>query len=232
MVGVLSVGSELVEAKEISDGHIPNDHAYVMLGFLQYLGVETKNLGVCPDDGSKIAVKLVEGLNKCDMVITMGGCSVGKKDIVPHVIANLPQTRTLFHGIRVSPGKVTGLSIVEHKPVVMLAGHIVTATAGFFMVALPIMQHRMGFPGHHEAGPISAKLTEDIKTKPGMARFLFARIEYRDGDITARPFGFETNLLSNLVAANSYTLVPENSDVKAGETLAFHCMNQREPVLT
>jgi molybdopterin molybdotransferase len=226
LIGVLSVGDELTEAEKPFEGYQVNDHAYVVLGFLRELGAYTTDLGICPDDEDTITQKLAEGLKRCDMIITMGGGSVGRRDMVPRVLAELPNAKMLFHGIRVSPGKVTGLASVNSKPVVMLAGHIVTAAAGFFMVCLPILRRMLNLPRNQQTSTVDAKLAKDVKTKPKMARFLFARIRVSNGELVAEPFGFETNLLSTLVAANSYALVPQDFLFRAGETLTFALLNQ------
>lgn len=221
MVGVLSVGSELADARDSSRGRIVNDHAYALLGFLREFEAETVNLGVCPDETKKISNKLRDAIQKCDMVITLGGTSVGKKDFVPNAILNLG-AKKMFHGMRMSPGKVNGLMMVRNKPIVMLAGHIVTALAGFCTIVVPILQRMQNMPKQKH---VTALLTEDVKMKAGMDRFLLAQIKNIDGRQTAKPFGLETNLLSSLVSANAYSIVPSDSEPKAGESLEFYPLN-------
>jgi len=222
VAGVLSVGSELTDARNPTKGCLVNDHAYVLLGFLREFEVETVNLGVCPDETEKISAKLRDAIQKCDMVITLGGTSVGKKDLVPNAILSLG-AKEMFHGMRMSPGKVNGLMMVREKPVVMLAGHIVTALAGFFTIVVPILQHMQNMSKQMKV--VSAVLAEDVKMKAGTDRFLLVHIKNIDGQQIATPFGLDTNLLSSLVSANAYSIVPSDSEPKAGESLEFHPLN-------
>lgn len=226
VVGVLSVGSELTDVDDPKEGLVINDHAYTILGFLQGLGAQGENLGVCDDNSDNISSRLKIGLSKCDLVITMGGCSVGLRDSVPEAISELPQSRLLFHGLRISPGKVTGMFIVNEKPVVMLAGHITTAISGFFIVVVDIVQKMMRISATDRDRYYEARLSEEVKTKQGMARFLLARVHRVDDELIAIPFGFDTNLFSTLTSANSYSIVSEDSHHKAGERIRFYPLNE------
>ncbi len=226
VVGVLSVGSELTDIDNPKEGLVINDHAYTILGFLQELGVPGENLGVCDDNSDSICSRLKIGLRKCDMVVTMGGCSVGLRDLVPEAINRLPESRLLFHGLRLSPGKVTGMFIVNEKPVVMLAGHITTAISGFFIVVTDIIQKMTHISAMERDPSYDARLLEEVKTKQGMARFLLARVYTVNDELVAIPFGFDTNLFSTLTSANSYSIVSEDSLRKAGERIRFYPLNQ------
>ncbi len=225
VAGVLSVGSELTDARNPLEGRMVNDHAYVLLGFLQEFGIETTNMGVCPDEENEIGERLRAGLRQCDLVITLGGTSVGKRDLVPRAIMNLSSARELFHGMRMSPGKVNGLMMVDNKPVIILAGHIVTAVAGFFTIVVPILQRMQNMAEKELTNPIKAKLDSDVKTKPGTVRFLIARLKRTKGQLIATPFGLETNLLSILVSADAYAVIDSDSKPIAGETLVFRSLN-------
>ncbi len=226
VVGVLSIGSELTDVDNPKEGLVIIDHAYTILGFLQELGVQGENLGVCDDNSDNIGSRLKIGLGKCDMVVTMGGCSVGVRDTAPEAINGLPESRLLFHGLRLSPGKVTGMFIVNEKPVVMLAGHITTAISGFFVVVTDIIQNMMHISGMERDRYYQARLSEEVKTKQGMARFLLARVHEVDDELVAMPFGFDTNLFSTLTSANSYSVVSEDSHHKAGDRIRFYPLNQ------
>ena len=88
-VGILSTGSELVEAAETpgpGSGKIRNSNRYTFEAVLKALGCETVYLGIAGDSAEEICTLLQKGLAECDAVITTGGVSVGDYDLTPEAM--------------------------------------------------------------------------------------------------------------------------------------------------
>ena len=100
-----------------------------------------------PDSMEKVQEKIDEALECADIVITIGGTSVGVKDFVPDAVNELGKPGVVVQGILLRPGAVSGFGIVDGKPVVMLPGHIGSCIAGFYLLAAPLIRLYAGLEG-------------------------------------------------------------------------------------
>ncbi|MGP1575370.1 molybdopterin molybdotransferase MoeA, partial [Selenomonas sp.] len=81
-----STGDELVEPGEpLCPGKIYNSNLYLLAARLKEMGFEAEILGALPDDAEAVARALVSSAEPPDLVLTTGGVSVGKKDIMHDV---------------------------------------------------------------------------------------------------------------------------------------------------
>ena len=89
LVGMISTGSELVEASEegpIPQGKIRNTNRYTIGAALQKDGCIPVYLGTAGDDVSEIAELILKGLEETDLVVLTGGVSAGDYDLTPQAM--------------------------------------------------------------------------------------------------------------------------------------------------
>ncbi|MEM3819917.1 MAG: molybdopterin molybdotransferase MoeA, partial [Nitrososphaerota archaeon] len=135
-IGILSTGSELVElGSELKISKIVNSTKALIKALVYSCGGEPVDLGIVEDEMKLILEKIKNGLKICDALITTGGTSIGKRDLVPAAVSRLGEV--LVHGIAMRPGKPTGFGLVEGKPVFMLSGFPVAALIGFNLFVKP-----------------------------------------------------------------------------------------------
>ncbi len=108
-------------------------------------------LGIMPDSMEAVQAKIGEALAKADIVVTIGGSSVGVKDFVPDAVNALGKPGVVVQGVRLRPGAVSGFGVVDGKPVVMLPGHIGSCIAGFYLFAAPLISLYTGCKGRDAA---------------------------------------------------------------------------------
>ena len=112
--GIISTGTE------IYNGMIKNTSAVLIQGFLKESGHESEFIGAVPDDYNKTKKMLLEACEKFDVVFTTGGVSVGERDFVADIIAQVGET--VFHRVAIRPGKPCAVGIVNDTPVFALPG--------------------------------------------------------------------------------------------------------------
>lgn len=124
-VGVLSTGNELIN-ESIEDafgkekGKIPDVNRPVLLGMLS-TGTfqnmcEPIDLGSVRDDDINAMVETVKAaLDRCDLIITSGGVSMGETDIVERVLVNKCGGTLHFGRMHMKPGKPTTFVTVPRK---------------------------------------------------------------------------------------------------------------------
>lgn len=92
VVGVLSTGNELIlgKPKDNTPGKIPDVNRPILLSLLKSFGnCETVDLGMERDDDVMAMARTIDSaLQKCDIIITTGGISMGETDIVEQVLVD------------------------------------------------------------------------------------------------------------------------------------------------
>lgn len=214
-VGVISVGDELVEAYQESMSRTPNDHAYIISELLRQLGAEPKILGIVPDDPERIRTKISDALRDADIIITIAGSSVGTKDFVPDVVESLG--KVVFHGVAMTPGKVTGIGVADGKPIVMLPGFLMSALAGFHVFAVPLLNLLAGHSPDHGLPVIEARMKKEAKSKHGLEHFQLLQLSRRGNSYLATPIDVRLGGMTDLSKANGYTIIPKNRLLSEGD---------------
>lgn len=205
-VAILATGSELTSGRPAS-GKVRNSHSPVFVRLVEALGCSGADLGIARDDPSEVLVKVRRALAKSDFVITLGGTSVGRHDVVGEAVSLL-HPRLSIHGIKMERGRVTGLAIVKGKPVLMMPGPIQGAMTAFVLFAVPIIN--MLNRGTYDLARIRCSLGSDWSARKRFADF--TKVVYveliRDGSV-AEPLVGETESFKVLTKANAFIIVPE-----------------------
>lgn len=126
-VGVLSTGNELI-VKDANDdmqlktkkGKIPDVNRPVLLAMLSTSAFENTcepiDLGTIRDDDLVAMVETVEkALDRCDIIITTGGVSMGESDIVERVLVDKCGGKLHFGRMHMKPGKPTTFVTIPRK---------------------------------------------------------------------------------------------------------------------
>jgi len=226
-VGIISVGNELIKLSKEEPSRIANNYALIFSGLVSELGATPILIGIIPDDMVEIREKISEVLEETDLVVTIGGCSVGQRDFVPEAIDSLGEPGLVFHGVKLSPGKVTGAGIIHNKPVIMLPGHIVSAYAGFYLFLAPLIAKLLGISQDALFPAIKAKMVDRVKARP-TASFLRIRLSSIDGESLAKPILGGSSVLTTLTDSNGYAIVPEGKGIEKGETVNVTLYSKHE----
>ena len=143
-VAVASTGDELImPGQPLSPGKIYNSNLYLVTGRLRELGCETEVLDILPDDPENGAEKLSQKLAWADILMTTGGVSVGKKDIM-HEVVRLLGAERLFWGVQMKPGyPIIGYQKGETIGLA-LSGNPFAAYATFELIARPLLTKLAG----------------------------------------------------------------------------------------
>lgn len=133
IIPILAVGDELINY-EISP------HTHMIMNLIKEFGGNPFNMGIVRDDVNDIMKVICKAMENSDLIITIGGCSVGDTDLVPDAILSLPKSKIIVRGIKRVPGRQTSFAIVNEKPILMLPGLIQSMTIGFYTLGIPIIQ--------------------------------------------------------------------------------------------
>ncbi len=127
-VAVLSTGDELTPVgQQLQPGKIYNSNLYMIGMRLKEFGMETIILGNVADDIEESCKRIKEGLAQADILITIGGASVGKKDLIKESMREVGAD-TLFWKVNMKPGTPVLVSKLDGKPIISLSGNPAAAS--------------------------------------------------------------------------------------------------------
>lgn len=206
-VSVLSTGDELVEPDQIpAPGQIRDSNRYALLAALAPLGAEIVYAGHAPDDEGAQRAFLAERLADSDVLVTSGGVSMGRLDLMKKLLVEL--TTVHFRQVRMRPGKPFTFATAGKTLVFSLPGNPVSTLVGFELFVRPALlaMQRMG----HLNRPRR-------RVRLGYAIDPIDRIDYQrvtlipgqDGNAVAVLTGSQaSSRLSSLATADALAVIP------------------------
>ncbi|WP_242973044.1 molybdopterin molybdotransferase MoeA [Anaeromicrobium sediminis] len=130
-VGLLTTGDELIEVgQSLSTGKIYNSNLYTLSMRLKELYTEPIILNIGKDCQEEIEREIKNSLDKVDLLITTGGASVGKKDLIKIVLEKMG-ANILFWKIDIKPGTHVLCSELDKKLIISLSGNPAAASITF-----------------------------------------------------------------------------------------------------
>lgn len=215
-IAILSTGSELLEAgMSPSPGKIYNSVSYMLQSAARQQGLKVVSRGVCADEAPTLEARLREALDAADFIITTGGVSVGKKDIVPGVLRNMG-AEILFHGADIQPGTPTLGAALDGKIVLALSGNPYAALANFELYFWESMARLMGSDSFR---PVcrTAVLKSEYARVNQHRRLL--RASYADGEVRLPSSVHSASVIGNLTGCNCFIDLEAGRRVQPGDTV-------------
>jgi molybdopterin molybdotransferase len=210
-VGVLSTGSELVdlEGGEPAGSLIVDSTRPMIIAALGALGCIAVDGGIAADRVGDIVKRIGRLQGRVDVLISIGGTSVGGKDLVPDAILEV-SGRILFHGLAIKPGKPAGYAVVGGKPLFMLPGYPVSALVGFEAVVEPSLCRMMG-RGKPQRATVKARISRRVPTAPGVRHYLRVVLKDTEEGPMAEPITITgSGLLSSVTKADGMVVIGED----------------------
>jgi len=219
-VAVLSTGNELQEPGEkLKEGHIRDSNKTTLITLLKSKGFEATDAGVAKDDLKSLTAALKSALEKCDLLVTTGGVSMGDRDLLRQVLVDQFGAEIHFARVAMKPGKPTTLASLhlngKKRLVLGLPGNPVSATVTCHLYVLPALRKLSG-QRSPLPGKLRAKLAVDqplsLDPRPEYAR---VQLSFAPGSAVASaiPTGNQiSSRLASMADANGLLLLPPRGD--------------------
>ena len=223
-VAVLATGDELVDIDvPLAPNQIRNSNTYSLAAQIQAAGGEPVLLPIAPDEPERLRELIAEGF-EADLLLLSGGVSMGKYDLVEQALAEF-QAEFFFTGAQIQPGRPVvfgrapgALASKDHKYFFGLPGNPVSTMVTFELFARPMVEALAGATPRKLVF-LHAKLKSEIKTKPGLKRFLPAILsgEFEQAEVELVRWQGSGDIAAT-AAANCYLVIPPNREqIAAGE---------------
>ena len=206
-VAVITTGDETVPpGKQLRDGQIFDSNSAMMIAILEDMGIKPYHRRV-KDQPRMMANAAKAALKNHDVVIFVGGVSVGAKDFLRPVLGK-EGVKEIFWRVSQKPGKPLYFGTKGKRLVFGLPGNPASAFTCFYVYVYPALRRLSGVsrPALYRSGRTAS---EAIKADAKKWRFLKAAAD--EDEVT--PLGYQgSHMITSLAQANSFIVVPPGPD--------------------
>jgi len=221
-VAIVAVGDELYEGYR-ERGVKAINYAHLASMMVARLGCAVERVTASPDNVDALAIVISEIVEKCDVILTVGGSSIGYNDKVSKAIESIPGAKVLFHGLLYNPAKTSGYAIVRGKPLLMLPGQVTSMMGAFFLLGEQLLSALMGLESVKRV-TVNAVCTSTQGLKRGVGNLILVKLRRVGIKLFAEPLGWGTNYFKRLLEADGYVLI-EGDDLKEGMEVVVYLID-------
>lgn len=214
-VAILSSGDELAAPGDMPGPYQFFDSAtFGIAGLVRSWGGTAQRLEVAKDDPAAIAKAAEQGLRDHDLLVVIGGASVGDHDHARPALMRLGLELSV-EKIAVRPGKPTWFGRTPHGLVLGLPGNPASALACAMLFLRPLLEAMLGRDPLASIATRKAKLAHALPANGGREHYLRARLDCDcEGRLTVHAFeDQDSSLISIFAAANALIKLPADSPV-------------------
>lgn len=216
-VAIIATGNELVMPGETPDpSQIIASNSFALAAIVEAEGAEARILPIARDTSASLEAAF-DLAKDADLIVTIGGASVGDYDLVGEVAADLGLERA-FYKIAMRPGKPLMAGRLGDTPMLGLPGNPVSSIVCGHLFLRPLLRAMLGLP--KEALPVrTAQLAADLGKNGPRQHYMRASLE--NGELTAAKRQ-DSSLLTVLADANALIVrPPHDPEISAGTTVKF-----------
>jgi molybdopterin molybdotransferase len=220
-VAVLATGDELVRpGAEIGPDQIVSSNNFAVSAYAAQAGAECLDLGIAGDSIEALDAALGEAVRaEADVLVTLGGASVGDHDLVQSALARKGMTPD-FWRIAMRPGKPLMYGQLGDLRVLGLPGNPVSAIVCSILFLVPLVRALCGDPHAGRDPGEPAILGADLRANDSRQDYLRARLSRPEGGpLVATPFSAQdSSMLKTLAWSEALVIRPPHAPpARAGE---------------
>jgi molybdopterin molybdotransferase len=221
VVAIIPTGDELVQPGETPrDDQIIASNGVALKAMAEEAGAVVRLLPIARDNLAALGtvLGLAEGT---DLIVTIGGASVGDHDLVARVAGDMGFSPA-FHKIAMRPGKPLMAGRFGESLLMGLPGNPVSSVACAILFMLPLIRAMQGdsapLPKPHRA-----TLATDTGPTGPRTHYMRARLDQTEGLPRITPFDRQDSALLSVLAQADALLIRPMGDGprRAGETVDF-----------
>lgn len=181
VVHLITTGDEVcAPGTALLPGKIYDSNGMMVASRLRELGIEPASVRHVADSEEIMGLELKEACKSADIIITTGGVSVGKKDIL-HEALKIAGAEKIFWKIAIQPGTPSIFSVCNQTLIISLSGNPFGAMANLELLVRPLL-HKMTGDDRYVMEKREGVLKEAFPKKSKGRRFV--RAIYKRGEVT------------------------------------------------
>jgi len=197
-VAIISTGEEIIEAPGVPGPfQIYDSGAPALLAMVRAWGAEAEKLKPVRDELDAVIAALRDA--EVDLIVTVGGASVGDHDLVRAAGEALGLSMKVA-SIAVRPGKPTFFGVLaDGRRMLGLPGNPASAFVCAELFLRPILAAYQGDPAPF--APITARAATPLAANGPREHWMRAKLTHQDGAISVQPYGDQDSSLVTVFAA-------------------------------
>lgn len=208
-VALISTGDELVmPGQDPAADQIIASNVFALHAMLTQTGADPRVLPIAPDTPEALDATLADAADwGADIIVTIGGASVGDHDLVAPALDRFGVTRS-FHKIAMRPGKPLMAGAKGKTAILGLPGNPVSAVVCGHLFLLPMVRRALG---QLDVLPKALTARLDAPLPAGGPRAHYMRARFSEGDTGRSVHAFDrqdSSMLTVLSEANCLLLRP------------------------
>jgi molybdopterin molybdotransferase len=206
VVAIIATGDELV-----APGNIPGpdqiiaSNSFGVAAIASVGGAKVLDLGIVPDDRDKIAACLARASDAgADIVVTLGGASVGDHDLVRDVLTSSGVTLD-FWKIAMRPGKPLMVGRRGTTKFIGMPGNPVASLVCSHLFLKPLIAKLSGTVARHDIRP--AVLGAPMAANDLRQDYVRAKLSIENGTAVATPFPVQDSSMLRVLAESGALII-------------------------
>ena len=218
LVAILATGDELLPpGSEPGPDQIIASNSYGVAAIAASVGADTVDLGIVPDAKSEISMAVSRALKAgVDVIVTLGGASVGDHDLVRDVLEEKGMTLD-FWRIAMRPGKPLMVGRLDGTHILGLPGNPVSSIVCSHLFLVPLLA-RLGGRRYRRDIRQAAVMTPLCKNDE-REDYIRAAVRQGANGLEAHPFAKQDSSMLKVLAASNGLVIrrPHAAAIEAGE---------------
>jgi molybdopterin molybdotransferase len=179
-VAIVTSGDELVDLGQApGPSQIVNSNAHLVAALARAHGAEPIILPTAPDDLGRVRAAFEDALGAADLVLSVGGVSIGARDFARAAIEELCDGVDLWR-VKMRPGKPLTFASRDGVPLIGLPGNPASSFVCFHQFVRPALDVLQG-AAPAPLARLRAPLTADVASTPKRRHYVLGRVVHRDG---------------------------------------------------
>ena len=209
-VAIIATGDELVQPGEVPNpDQIIASNTYGLAALLEQHGAQCRMIPIARDTVPSLTQAFTMAQD-ADLIITIGGASVGDHDLVAPVAAEMGMEQA-FYKVAMRPGKPLMAGRLRDVPMIGLPGNPVSAMVCGTVFVVPVLRKMLGLPAA-PAARVDLPLGVDLPANGPREHYMRAMV--RDGAVLPED-NQDSSLLGILSRADVLMVRPPHDGARA-----------------
>lgn len=210
LVALLATGDELREPGSAPrPGTIPESNGLALAAMMRGVGATVRVLPKVPDEAAATRDAITEGLDGTDVLVTVGGVSVGDHDLVRPALEAAGVVLD-FWRVAIKPGKPLAVGVRGRTLALGLPGNPASAMVTCALFVIPLLRAMQGdrrpFPA-----PVRARLSVTVERAPGRLEFARALLRWDEQGAVVEPLTHQASGAAwNVAMADALAVLPKD----------------------
>ena len=202
-VAIITTGNELVEpGGNMPPNKIIASNSYGLAAMLKSFGADPKIFPIVSDNMKAIKQKL-ELASKFDLILTIGGVSVGKYDLVLQS-AESSGLKLAFHKVAMKPGKPLLAGQINKSILIGLPGNPISSLLTCYTMVKPVIEKMLGLNESDKKLRLFAQLGANLEKNGKREHFQRAILKCENENLVVYPMQkHDSSLITEFNRSNS-----------------------------